>query len=184
MSVNLHDRILVPLLGVVLLAWPAGARADPPATAQPGHFFSPEIVAALSQQLPSYVPLAPNGTSVTGMAAHDDEDDMLHLAKVTVKRGGRPRLSLFEVLSPTGRLDLALQNYPGLRLVPFAQLNNGIALEMQLEEREAGKRTAVAEEVTSLAVVNDARSKENVRLMRDATARPNTDWQTGLGAPR
>jgi hypothetical protein len=100
----------------------------------------------------------------------------LYLPSITVTAGKPIPDADFAFLTPKGRLELVLKANPGLRLGLLSKLNNAVGLEIQKEEREAGKRAALKEQVLSIAVGDEARVKEEIRLMRAATARPNIDW--------
>jgi hypothetical protein len=85
-----------------------------------------------------------------------------------------------DVLDAKARLEKALKANPGLRIGgPLAKMNNGIALAMQQEAKEAAARAAMIEHVENLPAMDEERAKEEVRLMRAATARPNNDWRGG-----
>jgi hypothetical protein len=139
------------------------------------------ITEAVTARLPKYVPLplqlvnqppAPPGTT----RGSDLPDEILYLPDIKVTTVKAPPVSDFAFLTPKGRLELALKHNPGLGFGPFLKLNNAIALEIQTEEREAAKRAALTEQVLSIGVGDEAKVKEEIRLMRAATARPNLDW--------
>jgi len=101
----------------------------------------------------------------------------MYLPKMTITTAKMPPTTGYDLLTPKGRLELALKKYPGLRLGPLARLNDGIAMAIEREEREARKREELKAQVLSIAIGDAAKSAEEVRAMRAATARPNTDWQ-------
>ena len=102
----------------------------------------------------------------------------MYLPKMTITTAKMPPTTSYDLLTPKGRLELALKKNPGLRLGPLARLNDGIAMAIEREEREARKREELKAQVLSIAIGDAARSAEEVRAMRAATARPNTDWQS------
>ncbi len=153
-----------------------------PATSKRSNPLPASVTEAVSAKLPKYVPptlqpvqpVAPPGTTGGG----DQLDEIFYLPNLKVTTGKPPPVTEFDFLTKKGRLDLALKTNPGLRFGPLAKLNNPVAVEMQKEELEAGKRDALAERVLSIAVGDEAQAKELIRLMKAATARPNTDWLT------
>lgn len=86
-----------------------------------------------------------------------------------------------DVLDAKARLEQALKANPGLRIGGplLAKLNHAVALAMQQEAKEAAARAAMIEHVENLPAMDEERAKEEVRLMREATARPNNDWRGG-----
>jgi hypothetical protein len=127
--------------------------------------------------LPTFQPVKP--LTQPGVSGGDDQmDEIYYLPDIKVTTAKRLPVSNFLFLNLKGRLELALKSNPGLGIGPLPSLNNVVALEMQKEEREDGKRSAMTEQVLSIAVGEDTSAKELIRLMRAATARPNIDWQT------
>jgi hypothetical protein len=57
-----------------------------------------------------------------------------------------------QVLTPKGRVDLAFQRRPGLKIVPLAWMNAGVAVEM-LEEDLRARRRAEHAELLSLYLI-------------------------------
>lgn len=143
---------------------------------------SDTVSAAVSFNQPTYVlptiqsvQLLPRSRRSVG---DDLADEIYVLPDIKVTTAKPPPVPNFAFLNLKGRLELALKSNPGLRLGPLPRLNYSVALEMQKEEREDSKRFALTERVLSIAVGEKAKAKELIRLMRAATARPNTDWQT------
>jgi hypothetical protein len=122
-------------------------------------------------------PVKPAVSSATP-GGDDPSDEIFYLPDIKVTTNKQRPVSSFQFLIAKGRLELALDAHPGLHLGPLPKLNNAVALEMQKEERETDRRAALLEDVLSIAVGDEARTKELIRLMRAATARPNIDWQT------
>ena len=184
MSAPSHGGLRPNVLAALIFFTGAGARGEPPPVPPPADKPVPHlparIIEAVSARLPKYVPPAPpKPVASPGMSGvSDTADEILSLPDFKVTAAKLPPLSSFDFLTSKGRLELALKDNAGLRFGPFSKLNGAVALEIQKEEQEVGKRAALTEEVLSVAVLNDAKSKEEIRLMRAATARPNTDWLT------
>jgi len=175
---------------IVAVTWIVRAQADerrPPAAGKPGNTLPARITEAVSAKLPKYVPPTPQPVQPADLpgpsSVGDVADDVFVLPDIRVSTGKLPPDSEYAFLTSKGRLELALKNNPGLRVGPFSKLNNAVAVEIQKQEREAGKRAELKDRVLSIAaaVGDDARIKEEIRLMRAATAQPNADW---LGRPR
>ena len=146
------------------------------ASAPARHRLPPRIIEAVAAKVPKYQ--APKESEKTSAPSGESEerDGVLYLPNVKVTAAKPLELSEFAWLSPKGRLDLAMKKYPGLRLLPLSKMNGSIALAMQREEREATKRDELKAAVQSVAVFDDAQSRDLMKKMRDAVARPNTDW--------
>jgi hypothetical protein len=144
---------------------------------------SPEIVQAVIQKLPKYAPPTPAKTAPEppGGEGKDSSHDMLHLPKLTVKERPPTRPSDFELLTPKGRLELALKKYPGLRIGNLFGMNNGIALAMQAEERKLEEKAAVTDTVRRSTKDSSPESKKLMRQINDAFRGPNNDWATSGG---
>jgi hypothetical protein len=154
------------------------------ATATGGtRILSPEIIEAVIQKLPKYAPPAPAKTP--SEQAPDETDhssrDILHLPKLTVKERPPTLPPTFDLLTPKGRLELALKNHPGLRNGNYFGMNNGIALAMQAEERKLEQKTALTETVRRTTRDESPDSKRLLRLINDAFRGPNNDWATSGG---
>lgn len=156
--------------------------AAPAPGSKPASPLPAQVTEAVAARLPKFVPpaLRPPPSAPRPEAANGGElpGDIFSLPTITVTTGKPPPATEFDWLTKKGRLDLALKTHRGLSFGPLARLNNPVAVEMQKEELEAGKRAALKEQVQSVAVGDKAKAKELLRLMEAATARPNTDWQT------
>ena len=141
---------------------------------------SHEIIEAVIQKLPKYAPPAPAKTAPEP-TPDETKDGILHLPKMTVKERPPTLPSSFELLTPKGRLELALRTYPGLRFGNIFGMNSGIALAMQAEERKLEQKAALTNTVRRTTSDNSPESKRLLRLIDDAFQRPNDDWATAGG---
>lgn len=144
---------------------------------------SPEIIKAVMEKVPKYAPPAPAKTIPEPLPdeGKDSSPGVLHLPKLTVKERPPTQPSSFELLTPKGRLDLALRTHPGLRIGNIFGMNGGIALAMQAEERALEQKAALTATVRRTTRDNTPESKELMRLINDAFQRPNSDWATSGG---
>ena len=118
---------------------------DPASTATSGRKLSPRITELIAASLPKFTPKTPAKETENEEATAGDElkDDVLHLKKVVVNTPRPSDLTPDDMLSAKGRMDGALKKFAGLLLGPFASLNRAIAAEMDTEDREARKSTAI-----------------------------------------
>ena len=172
---RIHPKAVAAILWCVCSAVAEEQSAAP---SSEKHHLPAKIVEAVSAKLPKYQPKPAAESEGPHPSAGESEerDGVLYLPNLKVTTAKPMPISEFAWLSPKGRLDLAMKKNPGLRLLPFSKLNNGVALAIQREEREAEARDRLKEEVLSVATGNDAQSRDLVKKMRDAIARPNTDW--------
>ena len=148
----------------------------------PVHSISPEIVKAVDAKLPKYKDVAVQKTPEAPSDATKDSPDILHLEKLTV-RADRQRLPTdYAMLTPNGRMDLALKTYPGVRIGNFFGANNGYATAMQAEQWMVVEKQAVADAVRNSRTDNGPESKRAERLLRNALAQPSMYW-AGQGKP-
>ena len=180
------DHFRTSLLAALLFAGTAVKGQAPapaaPATHSPVHSISPEIVQAVVGKLPRYTPPSPAKTpEVVVPNEASDSRDIFRLPKLTVKTAPPVPLSDYDVLTPKGRLELALQLYPGLRIGNIFGMNNGMAVAMLAEERDLQKKAALTATVERYATDNGPESKRMARLLKAAIQRPNNDWLTGRG---
>lgn len=133
------------------------------------------------EKLPKYSTVAPVEpvSSPDVSEGPESSDDILRLPKVIVTRRKAPPMDSFSWLTPKARLDLALKKQPGLRLGNVAGLNNGIASEMQAEERSVKSKAVLVAEVQAHSSDNGDASKRIRRLLQAAIQRPNADWLAG-----
>ena len=142
-----------------------------------GRTLSAEIREAVIEKLPKFAPSTLAKTPEPPPEnTNDSSGDILHLPKITVKAAAPTLPSRFDLLTPKGRLDLAMKSSPGLRIGNFFGLNNGIAMAIQAEERDVEKKAALAETVRRTTSNDGPESKRIMRLLKAALQRPNTDW--------
>lgn len=140
-----------------------------------------EISATIREKLPKYQP-SPAQDEATLEASGEaavERDGVLKLPTVTVQVKKPQSLGEYEMLTPKGRLDMAVRRRPGLRIGNFLGLNNGIALAMLREDIEKEKRDVMKERVDRLSLDDGPDTRELKRLLKEAIARPNTDWMKG-----
>lgn len=170
----------VTWLGVAQAAEPF--RPDSPAEAGTPNPSPATLNEAASANLPRREPstLQPVKPVAPSEATEGDDqlDEIYSLPALKVTTAKLPPDTVYAFLTVKGRLALELKRNPGLRFGPLPGLNHAVALEMQKEERENDKRSAITERVLTIAIGEETSAKELIRLMRAATARPNSDWQT------
>ena len=165
-------------LGVTIRAAEPGGRSP---DANRSQARAAEISAAIRAKLPKYQP-NPAQDEVTMTAAEGEaveKDGVLNLPAVSVQARRPPEMTAYEMLTPKGRLDLALRRRPGLKIGNIFGLNNGIALALLQEDIEKEKRDALKEQVERLSLDEGAETRELKRLLKETIARPNTDWMKG-----
>lgn len=114
------------------------------------HAVSPNTAAKLAAAAPKYIPPAPEPappeTAPVARVPDKPRNQIIRLPNFIV---GEPKLHVpapLEVLTPKGRVELAFQRRPGLRIIPaLAWMNAGIALEMLEDDLRAQRRREAAE---------------------------------------
>jgi hypothetical protein len=155
-----------------VLKEPAPAPS-PPSPARPRPV-SPAVAAQLSAAVPKFENIAPAPAKPAETAPDLRETDkprntIVRLPSYVVEEEKAPVFKERELLTPRGRLDLALKRHPGLRLGSFWIFrNDGIALAM-LEEEEQLERKKEMQDLLSLLSV--AQTKEVKPLVADAFLR-------------
>lgn len=165
-------------LGVTIRAAEPGGRIP---DANRSQARAAEISAAIRAKLPKYQP-SPEQDEATLEASGEaavERDGVLKLPTVTVQVKKPQPMVEYEMLTPKGRLDMALRRRPGLRIGNFLGLNNGIALALLQEDIEKEKRDALKEQVERLSFDDEPATRELKRLLKETIARPNTDWMKG-----
>lgn len=156
---------------------PASASANPPSdpaapsaetTAPRVRAMSPEVAARLAEKLPKFAPPPTppaEGSPIVqapppeSRVADKPLNTIIRLAPYEVFEAKPPAFKERHILTPKGRLDLALKRYPGLNFGNFWIFNNnGIALAM-LEEDFAIERKNEMMELTSLIADRTDRAK-------------------------
>ncbi len=150
----------------LLLSLPGyAAEADPPASVTARRGLSSEASAALKAALPKYItpkptatPPAPASTVTDSNGTEERPDGILLLPDYFVTDDKILQLDEFEMLTPKGKIDLAMKRYPGLKVGPFAKLNGGIGLMMLQEERalDVSRRAGDLLKTTSDSKLRDA----------------------------
>ena len=160
-----------------------GQSPAPHSAARPVHSISPDIVQAVIGKLPKYAPpVPPKIAEPPPDESSTASGDIFRLPKVTVRERAPDRPDPFDLLTPKGKLELALKSHPGLCIGNIFGMNNGIALAMQAEERDVEKKAALTDTVRHTTTDNSPESKQMMRLLKAALQRPNTDW-AGKSSP-
>lgn len=173
-------RWVKTLAACLWLAGPARAEITPVVpTAAAG--LSERIRDAIRAGLPKYQ-LQPANDDVRMIESSEravERDGVLRLPTVTVEARTQPRIDGYEMLTPKGRMELALKKYPGIKLGNLFGLNNGIALALLQEEIEAQKREEMRDLVERVSTGGGAEDKVLNDLLKDATTRIPQYWLQG-----
>jgi hypothetical protein len=92
---------------------------------------SPELAAKLRDGLPKY---SPSKSAAPPPAGENPHDDILRLPHYEVREQKIPEFRKREMLTPKGRLEVALKRHPGLNFGPLKSWNYRRGLEMLEEE--------------------------------------------------
>lgn len=133
---------------------PATSPAPSPAPENP-RALSPAVAARLSAEFPKFTP--PPATAPADPRAVDrPRNTIFRLPQYVVQEEKPPAFKERHLLTPTGRLSLALQRYPGLRFgsLPFFN-NHGLALAMLAEDDRLERRAEMDDLVTLLSLPSD-----------------------------
>jgi hypothetical protein len=136
----------------------------------------PKISDAVRAGLPRYSAPVPTDAPVAG-ESRVLSDGTLVLPTMKVRPVAPRAPAEYEWLSRKGRLDLALRKFPGLQAGNLFGMNNGIALALLAEERQAQEKSELASLVRQTALVDAAESRRVRRLLEAALQRPGDDWQ-------
>lgn len=167
--------VMAVFLGVEMLA--EQAPVEPTGSGPSRNNVSARINEALREKLPKFKARDP-ATSAGVESATESSDGTMVLPTMTVSE----TLVLpppEAVITPKGRLDQAMKAHPGLKIGNLFGLNNGTALALQQEEREARKKAALDDLVQYLAVENTPDARKLKAEMKAAKQLPNTDWLAG-----
>lgn len=151
--------------------------ADADGKTKGGHLLRPEASTALRASLPKYDPTkaaprplrardvphaVPNQGSAGGVVVLPDY----------VVRGDKvPVSGAYDLLTPKGRLELAYQLNPGLKVGPLHHLNDDHARDLLEEERRVQRMEEGAELINLSAMKDPSHGKELKRLWYDTYVR-------------
>ena len=131
---------------------------------------------AIAAKLPKYVPhqLAAETGPEEEMEVRQG---MIILPKMMVDddRLPAPRSDM-AWLTPRGRLDRALKQYPGTRIGNILGTNNGWALFRQVEAVEAGRKDVLKERVESVVLDDTAYDRQTLNLLKAALMPINREF--------
>jgi hypothetical protein len=117
---------------------------------------SPELAAKHREALPRYSPLKPNPSPSPQAAPDGSPNGILRLPHYEVREQKVPEFREREMLTPQGRLAVAVKRHPGLNFGPLKSWNLRRGLEMLEEEhvleirRELGELSGFARDTERL----------------------------------
>ncbi|MDP3072069.1 MAG: hypothetical protein Q8N18_17385 [Opitutaceae bacterium] len=164
---------------------PAGARSAARPTAT--RAISPQVAGLLAAAAPTYSPSeAPPAQPVEAEPRQPDQprNRIIRLSPYIVRERPPPELKERHILTAKGRLDLALQRHPGLRLGSLGPLNNNRWAHAMLEEEFALERRKEMLDLLSLLPAGPHKP-EPFLFWRPwfTTLRPSSSPQGGLVVP-
>jgi hypothetical protein len=124
---------------------PSDASSQSESTPARPRNLSPALAAKLTEALPKFTPKseAPDDASTSAGAtpARDiPRNGILRLPNYEVRERRIPEFKERDMLTPKGKVELALKRHPGLRFGPFAFLNIAWGLAMLEEEHKLERR--------------------------------------------
>jgi hypothetical protein len=135
-----------------LAAQPANEPATPTNSSGANHALSAETAGRVVAGLPKYSAPKAKGTSGDASSETQETDKprngIIRLPRYHVREQKVPDFKNRELLTPEGKLDLALKRRPGLKVGNFFGMNNGIAMRM-LAEDDAYERRLEMQELSS-----------------------------------
>ena len=144
---------------------PAGMSPEPktiaPAPApERSRSTSPETSAKLNSGLPKFSPSAAAKARAEEASPDLRETDaprnaIIRLPQFDVREDQPPQFKERELLTPEGRVELALKRHPGLKFGPLAFLNVRRGLEMLEEENSLERRREIADLLSFAAAVEE-----------------------------
>jgi hypothetical protein len=158
--------LAVPLAGEVASSQntppPALAASPPPAAATAASPARKPVVSSylgsiLLASRPKYKPPAElsDQTADADLRELDPpRNGIIRLPKYMVQDHRTPAFNEYEMLTPRGRLDLALKRHPGLKFGPLARLNHGWAMAMLAEEERLYYKASLADVASTISVTN------------------------------
>ncbi len=157
----------------------AGDIAEGAATFSAPRLVSTKIFDAVTEKLPKYVAPKPVSDTDSKSSSGPDEgsEGTMKLPKITVRptQAGPTTDAVF--LTPKARIDLAMKAHRGLRIGNLFGSNQGIALFMQMEERELNAKDGLTDLVERTTSNDGAEAKEVRKILKKAIQRTNADWQ-------
>ena len=167
------------------VAEPEKTSPVPPAPPNPPpRAVSPETAAKLAAVAPKFVPPTPAEEKPAADLRDTDKpkNGIIRLPAYLVREPKMRELKQRELLTPKGKLDLALKRHPGLRFNPlfFLGSNDGIARAM-LEEEDRLERLAEMADLLSLMRYSDTpMDPDTKRNVQQSFIRPSDfGWQGG-----
>jgi hypothetical protein len=165
-----------------VLAPAAPPPAPPPAPPDPNRAISPTVAAMLSVTMPKYDPPkpAPLPPPVDPTADLRDTDKpkngivrlpqyMVHEARPSVFRE-------WDLYSKEGLAQMALLRYRGLSLVPFANMNKGVATQMYLDNERLFNMADLETTARSMQSGGDKSEANYIRSISQDTYMRGIDW--------
>jgi hypothetical protein len=156
-----------PTLSVPLLPAPTVVASD----SERPRAVSPEIASKLAASRPKFVPpseVTAAGNPVLTRTASEAEADkprngIIRLPQHIVREQRLPNFKDREILTPTGKLELAYKRYPGLRFgsLPFLS-NNRVAMGM-LEDEFRLERMAEMNDLLGLTRISNPNGANSLR---------------------
>ncbi len=146
---------LVPLFASVVAFAADGEPAAPVAPAARARVVSSETAERLSAAAPKYTPPPAKETPGPAPAAATPVADkprntIIRLPAYVVQEQKVPALRERDLLTPQGRVDLALKRHPGLRFGSLGPLNNNVWANAMLEEEFGIERQRELWELTTM----------------------------------
>ncbi|HVU36053.1 MAG TPA: hypothetical protein VHE61_21610 [Opitutaceae bacterium] len=93
---------------------------------------------------------------------------IIRLPRYVVAAPKLPPLSQYQMLTPKGKLDLAMKMFPGLHLGPFSLGNNQVALDMLADDAAAERRRQMGDLLGLLPGNDTLLDKEKRTLIQQA----------------
>jgi hypothetical protein len=167
--------------GACLIAAEAvGAEAGPIPPPRPAGWLTEILVS----ELPKFVPQTNEDVESTVAAGPAvEKDGILALPTMRVRPVMKMSPSDYGLLTPKGRLELAMKTHPGSRVGNILGLNQGIALFMQMEEQEVKAKSALYHRVDRILLDDGANARETRLMLESALGRANADWLKNAREP-
>ena len=137
----------------------------PTAESQPRRLVSPAVAAQLSAAIPKFEPASTKPETPTPDLRESDKprNTILRLPSYIVREEKPILFKERELLTPKGRLDLALRKHPGMRFGSFWIFrNDGWALAMLAEEERLERQREMSDLLSLLTVADQKQMKPKV----------------------